>query len=109
MGSAGIDLGPFVAAIKNRQFKQAKEWLETKTAVKSKNEFLRGYLLALGGILSAAESSRELSAIRSILENDRKELGETLVEDFKKRLSQKFIPADEIGFMQAWIDFLQWL
>ncbi|MEM3402310.1 MAG: hypothetical protein QXH08_03690, partial [Candidatus Hadarchaeales archaeon] len=71
------------------------------------SEFLRGDFLAMNGMLSAADSSRELSAIKIILENGRKEMAEALAEEFRKRLSRKFIPEDEAGFMTAWLDFLQ--
>ncbi|MFN4133952.1 MAG: hypothetical protein ACK4GQ_06275, partial [Candidatus Hadarchaeales archaeon] len=106
-GRPTLEIGPFVAAIKRRDFKLAREWLEEKMAKNSGSEFLRGYFLALNGMILAAESSRELSAIKIILENGRKEVAENLMEEFRKKLSQKFIPEDEAGFMSAWMDFLQ--
>ncbi|MEM2192740.1 MAG: hypothetical protein QXG38_03905 [Candidatus Hadarchaeales archaeon] len=102
-----LDIRPFLSALKKKDYKEAKEWLAEKSAKTGESEFLRGYFLALNGMVSAAESSRELSAIKIILENGRKEMAETLAEEFRKRVSRKFIPEDEAGFMTAWLDFLQ--
>jgi hypothetical protein len=104
-----IDILPFVEALKQRDLKKAKEWLEMrKTEVGTGDEFLAGYFLALSGMLAALESSQELSVIQKLVSGspNRDEI-EGLMREFKKQLSLKFKPGDERGFNTAWLEFLQ--
>lgn len=104
-----IDLSPFVEALKQRDLKKAKEWLEVrKTETTTRDEFWAGYFLALGGMLSALESSQELSVIQKLVNGSpSKEEIERLICEFRKQLSLKFKPKDERGFNTAWLEFLQ--
>jgi hypothetical protein len=105
-----IDISPFVEALKQRDLRKAKEWLEArKTETGTKNEFWAGYFLALGGMLSALESSQELSVIQKlVIGSPAKEEIEKLMREFRKQLSLKFKPKDERGFNTAWLEFLQY-
>jgi hypothetical protein len=104
-----IDLSPFVEALKRRDLKKAREWLEArKTETNTKEEFWAGYFLALSGMLSALESSQELSVIQKLVSGSpSKEEIERLTHEFKRQLSLKFKPRDERGFTTAWLEFLE--
>lgn len=103
-----IDLLPFVQALKRGDLKGAKEWLESKKAeTDADDEFWSGYFLALGGMLSALESSQELSLIRKLMGGCNEEEIKKLTREIKKQFSLKFRPLDEKGFNKAWLEFLE--
>ncbi len=103
-----LDIKPFVKLLKQKDAKRAREWLETnKGSLNMGNEFENGYLLALQGMISALESSSELSTINKVLDkNYKSEQVSQIVKETKGRLSQKFRQNDEKGFDTAWIDVL---
>ena len=107
--AAALDLKPFVDALKQRDPKKAREWLEqNKGNFNPRDEFGRGYLLALQGMASALEGGGELSAIKRVVDGryNKEQIGK-LIRDAKVRLSMKFRPKDERGFDTAWIAVLQ--
>lgn len=102
------DIKTFIGLIKQRDAKKSREWLEiNKGALDPKDDFYRGYLLALHGMVAALESGGELSVINKILEK-RYTQGQVadLLREIKSRAAQKFRGKDEQGFNAAWIDFL---
>jgi len=103
-----IDIKPLVKFLKQKDVKRAREWLElNRSEINAGDEFLKGYLLALQGMVSALESGGELSAINKVLEKkySREQIAE-LIRETRDRISQKFRPEDEHGFDTAWIDVL---
>ncbi|MBC7219148.1 MAG: hypothetical protein H5T49_03320 [Hadesarchaea archaeon] len=94
--------------MKKRDIKGAREWLEAnRNRASSGDEFMRGYLLALQGMISALESGGELSTINKVLEKkySNEQIAE-IINEARGRTSQKFRPADERGFDTAWVDVL---
>ncbi|MDI6642990.1 MAG: hypothetical protein QMD95_02945 [Candidatus Hodarchaeaceae archaeon] len=104
-----LELKPFVRALTQKDPKKAREWLEqNKGNFNPANEFERGYLLALQGMVSALETGGELSLIKLLVNGSYgKERIETLIRETRARLSLKFRPKDEQGFDTAWVDVLQ--
>lgn len=106
-----LDVRQFIESLKRKDTKRAREWLEiNKVNLSSGSEFEEGYLLALQGMISALESSNELSAITKLLDKkyEPKQVAQ-LVREAKARISQKFRPDDERGFDAAWVDVLRTL
>jgi hypothetical protein len=103
------DLQPFVEALRKKDAKKARESLEDmEKKLNLKDEFWRGYHLALRGMVSAIESGDELSVIpkmlnKKISEEDVKKL----MQQIQERISQPFRPKDELGFDTAWAEALQ--
>jgi len=106
-----LDLTPFVDALRKKDAKKAGEWLEqNKGKFDPSDEFHRGYLLALGGMVASIESGSELSVIKCILdEGCKEERVKEFIREARDRLSLKFRPSDEQGFDTAWVDVLQGL
>ncbi len=106
-----FDLKPFVRALREKDTKKAREWVEqTKGRVDSNDEFGRGYLLALQGIVAALEAGGELSVVKRVVNGEYKqEQIAGLVKSARERLSRKFRPKDEQGFDTAWVEVLQGL
>lgn len=104
-----FDIKPFVKLLKQKNLKNAREWLDqNKGDIDHADEFEKGYLLALQGMISALESGGELSVIKRVVNGGyEQELIDKLVQDTRGRLSLKFRPRDEQGFDTAWIDVLQ--
>lgn len=100
---------PFVQTLRKKDTKKAREWLEQiKSRVGTNDEFERGYLLALRGMVAALEAGGELSVIKRVVDGEYKQ--EQIVELLKsarKRLSQKFRPKDEQGFDTALVEVFQ--
>lgn len=95
--------------MKQKDSRKAREWLEqNKSNLDNTDEFGKGYLLALQGMVSALDAGGELSVIKRAVNGGYGPDGiEKLNQDAKKRLSMKFRPKDEQGFDTAWIDVLQ--
>ena len=104
-----LDLKPFVRAFREKDTKKVREWLEqTKSRVDLNDEFERGYLLALQGMVAALEIGGELPVVKRVVNGEYKQGQiEGLIKSTRERLSRKFIPKDEQGFDTAWIEVLQ--
>lgn len=104
-----LDLKPFVRALKEKDTKMVREWLEqTKNRVDSNDEFGRGYLQALQGMIAALETGSELSVIKRVVNKEYKqEQIEGLIKNARERASRKFRPKDEQGFDAAWVKVLR--
>ncbi len=104
-----LDLKPFARTLRERDTKKAREWLEqTKSRFDPNDEFGRGYLLALQGMLAALEAGGELSVIKRVVGGEYKqEQVVGLIKGAHARLSRKFRPKDEQGFDTAWVGVLQ--
>jgi hypothetical protein len=104
-----LDLTPFVKALREKDTKKVREWFEqAKGRVDLNDEFGRGYLLALQGMIAALEVGNELSVIKRMLNGEYKqEQIAGLVKNTRERLSRKFRPKDELGFDTAWVEVLQ--
>jgi len=104
-----LDLKPFVRAFREKDTKKAREWLEqTKSRADPNDEFGRGYLLALQGMVAALEAGGELSVVKRVVNGEYKqEQIAELVKSTRERGSRKFRPKDEQGFGTAWIEVLQ--
>ena len=104
-----LDLKPFVNALKTRNTRKAKEWLEQNRArFDPRDEFERGYLLALQGMVAALEAGTEQAVIKKLVNGGYgKERVEELIKEAKRRLSQKFRHKDERGFDTAWVEVIQ--
>jgi hypothetical protein len=103
-----IDIKPLVKSLKKRDIKGAREWLEAnQNQLRSGDEFTRGYLLALQGMVSALESGSELATVNKVLEGkySAEQIAE-IIREAKNRISQKFRPRDEQGFDTAWVEVL---
>ncbi len=104
-----MDLKPFARALGEKNTKKAREWLEqTKGRVDPNDEFGRGYLLALQGMVAALEAGGELSVVKRVVDGEYKQeqiVG--LVKSAREGLSRKFRPKDEQGFDTAWIEVLR--
>ena len=103
------DLKSFVDALKARNTKKAKEWLEQNRArFDPRDEFERGYLLALQGMVVALEAGAEQAVIKRLVNGEYgKERVEELIKEARRRLSRKFRHKDERGFDTAWIEVIQ--
>ncbi len=103
-----LDIKPLVKLVKLKDAKRAREWLEAnKSELNPGDEFSRGYMLALLGMVAALETGGELSALNKIL--DKKYTQEQVAEILKSskaKAAQKFRAKDEQGFNTAWVDFL---
>jgi len=104
-----LDLKTFVRTLKEKDTKKAKEWLEQiKNRVDFNDEFGRGYLLALRGMVAAREAGGELSVINRVVNGEcKKEQVVELVKSMHERLSLNFRPEDEKGFDTALVEVLQ--
>ena len=104
-----MDLKPFVRALREKDTKKAREWLEqTKSRVDSNDEFGRGYLQALQGMVASLEIGSELSLIKRVVNKEYKqEQIDGLIDSERKRIPRKFRPKDEQGFDTAWVEVLQ--
>jgi len=104
-----LDLKPFVRALREKDTKKAREWLEqTKSRVDSNDEFGRGYLQALQGMVASLETGSELSLIKRVVNKEYKqEQIDGLIDSERKRIPRKFRPKDEQGFDTAWVEVLQ--
>lgn len=104
-----LDLKPFVQNLREKDTKKAREWLEQiKSRVDFNDEFGRGYLLALRGMVAALEAGGELSVIKRVVDGEYKqEQIVELVKSARERLSQKFRPKDEHGFDTALVEVFQ--
>ncbi len=108
-GHMELDLKTFVQTLRGGDTKKAMEWLErTKGRVDPDDGFERGYLLALGGMVAALESGRELLLVNRVVggEYEQEQITE-LVKSARERLSRKFRPEDEKGFDTALVGVLQ--
>ena len=104
-----LDLKPFVRALREKDTKKVREWLEqTKSSVDPNDEFERGYLQALQGMVAALETGSELSVIKRVVNREYKqEQIKELIKSTRERASRKFSPKDEQGFDSAWVEVLQ--
>ncbi|HDI12665.1 MAG TPA: hypothetical protein ENF64_00950 [Hadesarchaea archaeon] len=103
-----LDISPFVGFLRRRDLKKARDWLEqNKRTMNVDDEFVKGYLLALSGMVSGLEGG-ELSVIKQLVNGGYQDEGvERLARDLRERLSLKFRPRDEQGFDTAWLELLQ--
>lgn len=103
-----LDIKPFAKLVKQKDARKAREWLEQNKGRVDQDDFGKGYVLALQGMVTALEGGGELSAIKRVVNGgyDRQQV-DKLVQDAKQRLSLKFRPKDEQGFDTAWVDVLQ--
>lgn len=104
-----LDLKPFVRALREKDTKKVREWLEqTKSSVDPNDESERGYLQALQGMVAALETGSELSVIKRVVNREYKqEQIKELIKSTRERASRKFSPKDEQGFDSAWVEVLQ--
>lgn len=104
-----LDLKPVVRAFREKDTKKARGWLEqTKSRIDPNDEFGRGYLLALQGMVAALEAGGELSVVKRVVNGEYKqEQIAELVKSTREKLSLKFRPKDEQGFDTAWIEILR--
>ena len=103
------DLKPFVEALRKKDVKKARESLDDmEKKLNLKDEFWRGYHLALRGMVSAIESGDELPLILKMLNGKiSEESVQKLMQQIQERASQPFRQEDELGFNTAWADALQ--
>lgn len=104
-----LDLKPFVRALREKDTKKAREWLEqTKSKVDPNDEFWRGYIQALQGMVAALETGSELSLIKRVVNKEYKqEQIDGLIDSERKRIPRKLRPKSEQGFDTAWVEVLQ--
>lgn len=106
-----LDLKPFIDALRVKDTKKAREWLEqNRVKFDQGGEFERGYLLAMQGMVVALETGSEQAVIKRFVDGEYGgERIEELVKEARGRLSQKFRPKDERGFDTAWIEVIKGL
>ncbi len=100
---------PFIAALRAKDTKKAREWLEqNRVKFDSSDEFEQGYLFALQGMVAALEADAEQAAIKRLVNGEYgEERIEELVKEARGRLPRKFRPKDEQGFDTAWIEVIK--
>lgn len=104
-----LDLEPFIDALKARNTKKAREWLEqNKGRFDPGDEFERGYMLALQGMVVAQEAGAEQAVIKRLVNGEygREKIGE-LFKEMKGGIPRRFRPKDEQGFDAAWMDVIK--
>lgn len=102
------DLTSFAESLKKRDLKTARAWLENKRqTLQTPNDFEKGFLLALNGMIASLESNQSFSLMKKILDGTPQEEVQQIYKDFKKRAEQRFRPALERGFDTAWAMILQ--
>jgi len=102
-----VDAKEFFELLKKRDVKKAREWIEARRDLVQGDDFARGYVLALQGMVLAFEDGGEEVLVKRVL--DGRQNVEALIMEINERLSLKFRPEDEQGFDRAWLDFLQGL
>ena len=101
------ELAQFVEALRKRDTKSARAWLESKRSEGSTlGEFEEGFFLALNGMIASIENAQSPSLMKRVLEVEMPEVQKLLTE-FEKRSAQKFRPQFERGFDTAWVMVLQ--
>ena len=74
----------------------------------SRDDFWKGYRLALQGMVAALEAGDELTVMRRIVEGRYPpENMRELMEQMRSRISQPFRSDEERGFDSAWVQVLQ--
>ena len=103
------DIKQFVKALREKDIKKAREELDgAGEKLNLKDEFWRGYHLALRGMVSALESGGELTVLSRIINGKiSRESIQKLLQQAQEKASQIFKPNDERGFYAAWADVLQ--
>ena len=103
------DLKQFVKALREKDIKKAREELDgAGEKLDMKDEFWRGYHLALRGMVSALESGDELTVLSRIINGKiPRESIQRLIRQTQEKSSQTFRQNDERGFDAAWADALQ--
>ena len=103
------DIKQFLTALRERDIKKAREELDNVgEKLDIKDEFWRGYHLALRGMVSALESGDELTVLSRIINGKiSRESIQKLLQQAQEKASQTFRPNDERGFDAAWADALQ--
>lgn len=109
MGDRLVGLEGFVEAFLGRNLKKAKEQLDSALIdLDPSDEFVKGYKLALQGMISALEGGDELSVARRLVEGrlEGEEI-KKLLKQFRSRASARFRPKRERGFSRAWVEVLE--
>ena len=104
-----LDIKQFVKALREKDIKKAREELDgAGEKLYIKDEFWRGYHLALRGMVSALESGDELTILSRIINGKiSRESIQKRLQQAQEKASQTFRPNDERGFDAAWADALQ--
>lgn len=104
-----LDVKQFLTALREKDIKKAREELDgAGEKLDIKDEFWRGYHLALRGMVSALESGDELTILSRIINGKiSRESIQKLLQQAQEKASQTFRPNDERGFDAAWADALQ--
>jgi len=97
----------FFQMVLERQFAEAERILERLKTKARKNEWDRGYIWALNGIVLAQKSGEERYAFLTNLDlNDEKEL-ERNRRELLEHVKSDFHAEYDRGFFSAWADFLR--
>ena len=103
------DLRSFVDLMLQKDVRGAREKLEEIIrGFDSRDDFWKGYRLALQGMVAALEAGDELTVMRRIVEGRYPpENMRELMEQMRSRISQPFRSDEERGFDSAWVQVLQ--
>jgi len=97
----------FFQTVLERQFAEAERILESLRTKMSKNEWNRGYLWALNGIILAQRSGEERYTYLTSLDLNDEETLRKNVREFLKYVKSDFHAEYDRGFFSAWTDFLR--
>lgn len=90
-----------------RQFAEAERILERLRMKMRKNEWDRGYMRALNGIILTQKSGEERYAFLANLNLDDEKALEKNQREFLSYLKSDFHAEYDRGFFSAWVDFLR--
>jgi hypothetical protein len=92
----------------NRSFAEAERLLEKLSLNLRKNEWGKGYLTALAGILAAARSKDDKYVFMNRIPREKRKLHE-IVEEFKHRVESPVSSEFDKGFFSAWFLLVKFL
>jgi hypothetical protein len=105
--SSSVFVTRFSQLVLERRFAETERILERLKEKIEKNEWNRGYLQALNGILTIQKSSDERYAFLSNLNLEHEKSVEKNRKAFRDQINSEFHADYDRGFFSAWADFLR--
>ncbi|MFQ6094916.1 MAG: hypothetical protein ACE5NN_02120 [Candidatus Bathyarchaeia archaeon] len=105
--SSSVFVTRFSQLVLERRFAEAGRVLQRLTEKMKRNEWNRGYLQALNGILLTQKSSDERYAFLANLDLDDEKTIRKHRRDFLNQIKSEFHAEYDRGFFSAWSDFLR--
>lgn len=105
--SSSVLVTRFSQLVLERRFAETERILERLKEKIQKNEWNRGYLQALNGILAIQKSSDERYALLSSLNLEDEKSVDRNRKEFRDQIKDEFHADYDRGFFSAWADFLR--